>query len=152
MKRLLIIGLMLFSHVDTALAESVSDKVFANLKAQGYVVLQQDRTWLGRIWVLARSKTVQREVVFDPTTGEILRDYAISLADLAAQNQIEFAGDSDDSDQGGVGTVAPPVAVTAGDIGADPVIVATPLVVTGSPEASDAMVGQVSTDLLIVLP
>jgi hypothetical protein len=151
MKRFLIIGLLLFSSVDAASADSVSDKVFANLKAQGYLVVQQDRTWLGRIWVLARSKTVQREVVFDPTTGEILRDYAVSLADLAAQNQ--FA-----SEQGGDGSqpavvASEPTAVTAGGVvSSDPVVVATPPLVTITLDGVEANVVKATVGAPAVLP
>lgn len=132
MKRLFIIGLMLFSHVDMALAESVSDRVFANLKAQGYLVVQQDRTWLGRIWVLARNETVQRELVFDPTTGEVLRDYTVLLADLYAAKKFDVA-QSDGSDA--TLSTPPPTAVTAVEV-TEPGVVAgdlTPPLVVASP-------------------
>lgn len=63
-------------------ADNITDEIIANLKAQGYHVVQQDRTWLGRMWILARSDTMQREVVFNPGTGEVLRDYVVTLASL----------------------------------------------------------------------
>lgn len=138
MKRFLIIGLLLFSSVDAALADSVSDKVFANLKAQGYLVVQQDRTWLGRIWVLARSKTVQREVVFDPTTGEILRDYAVSLADLAEQNQ--FASEQGGDGSQPAGAASEPTGVTAGVVvSSDPVVKSVPTVSVANPNAASGL-------------
>jgi hypothetical protein len=140
MKRLLITGLMLFSTIDMALAESVSDRIFANLRAQGYFVVQQDRTWLGRIWVLARNKTVQREVVFDPTTGEVLRDYTVLLADLESQMQIDLARDNGDGDHP-VPTL--PLAVATSEAGEavvvvrelpEPFALAEPLVTIIEPE------------------
>lgn len=63
-------------------ADTISDQVIKNLRAQGFEVVQMDRTWLGRMWILARNDTTQREVVFNPATGEILRDYAVLLATL----------------------------------------------------------------------
>ncbi len=141
MKRFFIIGLMLFSHVDMALAESVSDRVFANLRAQGYLVVQQDRTWLGRIWVLARNETVQRELVFDPTTGDVLRDYTVLLADLDAEKKFDLAkGDGSDTTL----SALPPIAVTAGEVAepevvvrdlTPPLVVATPIPEVIEPQA-----------------
>lgn len=84
-----------------AFADSISDQVVANLQAQGFEVVQMDRTWLGRMWILARSETVQREVVFNPGTGEILRDYAIKISTLMAQQD-----QSDDHDSGGTVSAA----------------------------------------------
>jgi hypothetical protein len=164
MKRFLIIGLMLFSQVDKALAESVSDRVFASLKAQGYLVVQHDRTWLGRIWVLARNKTMQREVVFDPTSGEILRDYTVLLADLDAQGNIGVAEGVDSA------TTTAPVAATptapvalATDVGEtnpvvvlrdlpQPLVVASPPVADIEPEAfsTDAVQAQAMTGAAVV--
>ena len=87
LKRLLLVLALSLGTVLPALADAISDMVIANLKAQGFAVVQMDRTWLGRMWVLARNSEVQREVVFNPVTGEILRDYTVLLATLNAPDQ-----------------------------------------------------------------
>lgn len=70
-----------------AFADTVSDQVVSNLMAQGYRIVTLDRTWLGRMRVLVRNKEVQREIVFNPSTGEILRDYSVLLASLPPDEQ-----------------------------------------------------------------
>lgn len=82
LKKLLLISVLACGSALPAFADAVSDQVVANLKAQGFDVVQMDRTWLGRMWILARNDQVQREVVFNPVTGEILRDYTVLLATL----------------------------------------------------------------------
>ena len=85
-------------------ADVISDRVVANLKAQGFVVIQMDRTWLGRIWILAESKDVRREIVINPVTGEILRDYAV-LRLVTAPYRSEAAFDSGAEKRGSSETV-----------------------------------------------
>lgn len=87
LKKLLLLSGLTVGMAQVAFADAVSDKIVANLRAQGFAVLQMDRTWLGRMWVLARNDEVQREVVFNPVTGEILRDYTVLLATLHAPSQ-----------------------------------------------------------------
>lgn len=83
MRWLLLRLVLIFGSAAPSFADGISDQVLANLKAQGYHVVQMDRTWLGRMWILAENGEVRREIVFNPGTGEILRDYAISLTTLA---------------------------------------------------------------------
>lgn len=126
MKRVIFVVLVCIATVQAAFAATMSEKVLQNLKAQGYDVVQMDRTWLGRIWVLARSQTLQREIVFNPTTGEILRDYAVTLASLKPE------------DRGGDTQVATAPKVP----GAPPEVVAlsSPTAATADPEmAADAV-------------
>ena len=57
-------------------AEEPADGIVRQLREQGYVEFSVDRTWLGRVQVIALAPDVtQREIVFSPSTGEILRDY-----------------------------------------------------------------------------
>ncbi|MER2507215.1 MAG: PepSY domain-containing protein, partial [Amaricoccus sp.] len=56
-------------------AQAPVDKIVAQLRGQGYEVVDVRRTLLGRIKVEAVSEGRKREIVFDRTTGEILRDY-----------------------------------------------------------------------------
>ena len=59
------------------MAGTPEEDILASLEAQGYHLVVRDRTWLGRIWMIVESDEVRREIVFNPGTGEILRDYAV---------------------------------------------------------------------------
>ena len=50
-------------------------QIVRQLEDQGFTIQSVRRTWLGRTRIVARSRTYEREVVFVPSTGEILRDY-----------------------------------------------------------------------------
>ena len=67
------IGLMGLPQL--AAAQSVEDQVFAQLQEQGFTVIEVRRTFLGRIRFIAESAYLYRELVINPQTGEILRDY-----------------------------------------------------------------------------
>ena len=56
-------------------AQSVVEQIEAQLRDQGYSTITVSRTLLGRTQIEAASDTLQREIVLDPRTGEILRDY-----------------------------------------------------------------------------
>lgn len=53
-------------------------EVVALLQGLGYTILTEERTWLGRARIVAEKDGMRREVVFNPGTGEILRDYAFA--------------------------------------------------------------------------
>lgn len=91
-------GLALGASV--ALAQSPADAVVQQLRAQGYVEFEVSRTLLGRVRVVATaSDGSQREIVFIPATGEILRDYSAE-ADGSVTPRIL------DRSEGGTGTPA----------------------------------------------
>ncbi len=48
----------------------------ALLRSQGYAQIVVRRSLLGRIWIIATGPDGSREVVIDPLTGEVLRDFA----------------------------------------------------------------------------
>ena len=50
------------------------------LKAAGFIYIEIRRTFLGRARVIAYSATEMREVIMNPTTGEVLRDLAQEIA------------------------------------------------------------------------
>lgn len=58
-----------------ALAQSAQDQIVQTLRNQGYTRIEVSRTWLGRVRVHAESPFGEREIVFNPKTGAILRDY-----------------------------------------------------------------------------
>lgn len=98
-RRLFITGLVTsflatsFLTASPALAQgaSVIDQVVVQLKAQGYTKISMGRTLLGRTRIVAVNDTMRREIIVNPATGEILRDYW----------EIEEEDDDRDSDRGG---------------------------------------------------
>jgi hypothetical protein len=62
-----------------AAALTPAEQVIEALQAKGYVVIVQERTWLGRLRIVAVTKDMRREVVINPGTGEILRDFSAAL-------------------------------------------------------------------------
>jgi hypothetical protein len=63
-------------------AQDIQDDVEAALIAQGYEIVNVGRTWLGRLRLVAENDEIRREIVINPTTGEVLRDYSVALANL----------------------------------------------------------------------
>jgi hypothetical protein len=71
---MLVIALMLGSKA--VWAQAPSDVVVQQLRDQGYTGFKVSRTLLGRVRVLAWTPDGERrELVFNPRSGEILRDY-----------------------------------------------------------------------------
>ncbi|WP_296423485.1 hypothetical protein [Yoonia sp.] len=79
MLKRLIICLVLIGAPLAAAAQSVQDAIVSQLRTQGFSEITMNRTWLGRVRVVALSDTLRRELVFNPQTGEILRDYWVTL-------------------------------------------------------------------------
>ncbi|MEM1265359.1 MAG: hypothetical protein AAGI50_05015 [Pseudomonadota bacterium] len=81
-------------------AQSVVEQVTDQLQRQGFVVEEVERTWLGRIRVVARTDRFRRELVVVPTTGEILRDYLVNIESGASSGAplVPRRGASDDDD------------------------------------------------------
>ncbi|MEM9429362.1 MAG: hypothetical protein AAGA32_07680 [Pseudomonadota bacterium] len=73
----LTVGLVLCAGV--AASQTVVEQVTDQLQRQGFVIEDVERTWLGRIRVVARTSRYRRELVVVPTTGEILRDYLVEI-------------------------------------------------------------------------
>ncbi|WP_370312007.1 hypothetical protein [Sagittula sp.] len=86
MKRLVLaplIAAMLLSGT-AALAQSAVDQIVERLRAENYGEIRVQRTLLGRIRVTATGKSGDREIVLNPSTGAILRDYHSGREDSAA--------------------------------------------------------------------
>ncbi len=72
-----------------AKAQSPADAVVQQLREQGYVEFAVTRTLLGRVRVVALAPDgEQREIVFNPATGEILRDYSEAADGVSAAPRI----------------------------------------------------------------
>ncbi|WBL34098.1 hypothetical protein O5O51_05200 [Sinirhodobacter sp. HNIBRBA609] len=61
------------------LAAGLADQFSAELKAAGYKDIRVSRTLLGRTRVIGERGGFKREIVFDPRTGEILRDLTVKV-------------------------------------------------------------------------
>ena len=64
-----------------AVAQTVQDSIIAQLTAQGFSEIRVNRTFLGRVRIIALSDDLRREIVFNPGNGGILRDYWVELDD-----------------------------------------------------------------------
>ena len=98
--------------VGTAFAASYQDEIINQLAEQGFTRIKVSRTWLGRLRIVATNDRYQREIVINPNTGEILRDYVtdVSTGKPAANVSISSPpdpdddGDEDNDDNGGSGS------------------------------------------------
>lgn len=71
-----VLGLAVGLGPAAAGAQTAADAVVQQLRQQGYVEFTVSRTLLGRVQVIAEAPDgTEREIVFNPSTGEILRDY-----------------------------------------------------------------------------
>lgn len=64
-----------------AQAKDVADIVVEQLTAQGFGHIEISRTLLGRTRIVAISGSYRREIIINPRTGEILRDYWVAFED-----------------------------------------------------------------------
>lgn len=74
------------------------DEILSTLRGHGYLIVENERTWLGRQRVIAEKDDARRELVFNPGTGEILRDYAVKIA---PPETTRLTGDASKSGLGG---------------------------------------------------
>jgi hypothetical protein len=98
--RLSLAALLAFSPM-VAAAQSVQDSIIAQLQAQGFTQIEVSRTLLGRVRVKATSATLERELVFNPNTGEILRDYWENRSDNANSAPVVLNPNHTDRDHSG---------------------------------------------------
>jgi hypothetical protein len=69
------------SMAGVTLANAFSeDEAKAMLQAEGFVVIDTRRTWLGRIVITAEGKAGTREIVLHPFDGQVLRDVIVAPA------------------------------------------------------------------------
>lgn len=158
MKKLLL-GAMLWAGLSGAVwAKSVEEILLASLESQGYVIIEQGYTFLGRLRIVAVNGEIRREIVIHPGTGEILRDYAVMLPRLAEEEPptskkrptSAVASSDPDPDPGQTGPgssvgVSGGVGVTAGVLGGD-----TPTQDIGN--VTSPLDGSVVLDAIVVDP
>ncbi|MCC6303792.1 MAG: hypothetical protein IT545_01200, partial [Rhodobacteraceae bacterium] len=100
MRRREFLGLLLAGVPAVALAAASPhvDRVIAHLEAEGYRIVSVGRTLLGRTRILAENGSLLREIVLNPRSGEVLRDYAAPLPGAADGDRRRPAGGRDDDD------------------------------------------------------
>lgn len=57
-------------------AADVAQAWVNQLALDGYDEITVRRTWLGRVRIVAEKDEIEREVILNPRTGEVLRDYS----------------------------------------------------------------------------
>lgn len=86
-----------------AIRQSVQDLV-EELTAAGFTYIEIHRTFLGRARIIAYSATEIREVIINPTTGEVLRDLAQeNIENLPEQANTHADAAAENSNKGGNG-------------------------------------------------
>jgi len=66
----------LFSLFASHAAADVTSAWVAQLQLDGYEDISVSRTWLGRTRIEAERSEIYREIILNPSTGEVLRDYS----------------------------------------------------------------------------
>lgn len=93
MKRLfLVLSILTTFWAAPAAARTVEEQILENLAVQGYQIVEHGYTFLGRLRIVAENGIYHREIVVNPGTGEILRDYAITLPQSQAMQRPETSG------------------------------------------------------------
>lgn len=73
---------LVFASAPAAVHAGVAeDSIVEQLKDQGFKRMRITRTLLGRTRIVATSPEIRREIVVNPATGEILRDYSVRRSD-----------------------------------------------------------------------
>ena len=79
-------------------AQAPADAIIEQLREQGYEEFTVSRTFLGRVRIVAEADGRWREIVFNPVTGEILRDFAEAVdGDVTPQIVVGPNGDGSDA-------------------------------------------------------
>lgn len=78
-------------------AQTAEDQVVNQLRRQGYDRITVARTLLGRTRIVAIGPRGSREIVLNPSTGAILRDY-VDRSDSDGRQGNESSGNSSGSD------------------------------------------------------
>lgn len=75
LRLLLVLALALAPVQALANRDVIRDRIVAELREDGYREIRISRTLLGRMRFVASKHDARREIVVNPRTGEILRDY-----------------------------------------------------------------------------
>jgi uncharacterized membrane protein YgcG len=93
-----------------ARSETVQEFLVRELRAQGFEPTLIRTTWLGRLQIIAVNAVYRREIIANPRTGEILRDYwrkigeGQGLAEIIDPGNNSGSGSSSGKSSGGQGS------------------------------------------------
>ena len=100
MRRLLIL-LFFCVMAAPATAKDIAAAWVEQLVLDGYDDIEVSRTWLGRTRIFAEKGEIEREIILNPSTGEVLRDYSRHEdGTLRLPLGFEVSLDDDDDDDG----------------------------------------------------
>jgi hypothetical protein len=85
-------------------AKSTQDSIVAELREQGFTRIEIQRTLLGRTRILAESPAYEREIVLNPSSGVILRDFWTARDGGGGRGPANLIGRPNDGDGGNRGT------------------------------------------------
>lgn len=93
-RRIFILAVMACLMAGQSFAQTPQDHIVAQLIRQGYTSVEVSRTWLGRTRIIAINDVARREIVLNPRTGEILRDFWVLLSNGQedARDIIDYGG------------------------------------------------------------
>ncbi len=74
-----LLALSIFLAPAPAAADGIQDAIVAQLADQGFTHVRVSKTFLGRVRLYATSPDYTREIILNPRTGEILRDYWVAV-------------------------------------------------------------------------
>ena len=97
----LFVLVMLLAYPGVALADPFTDRITDQLRQQGYGEIVVTRTFLGRYRIVATTDRTEREIIVNPGTGEILRDYIEDKDDDSSSSGLFSLFDRLGGDDGG---------------------------------------------------
>ena len=107
MKRLIAISISALVAAGPVSAGTLQDSIVTQLRQQGFTQIEINRTWLGRYRITAKRRALRREIVINPATGTILRDYWTETPGEGAHGLVDpddgYAGDTHGDDSGDEG-------------------------------------------------
>ena len=101
MRRLLIIFALCLA-AGPASAKDVATAWVEQLTLDGYEDISVSRTWLGRTRIFAEKGEIEREIILNHRTGEVLRDYSRhedGTLRLPLGFEVSLDDDDDDDDE-----------------------------------------------------
>jgi hypothetical protein len=92
--------LLLAAPAAQADADSVRNRFVSVLQEDGYVEIRISRTLLGRMRFVGSRSDARREIVVNPNSGVVLRDYVrfLNRSSGGSSNSGSFKNDDDDDD------------------------------------------------------
>ena len=103
-----------------SLATGLEDRIIASLETQGYTILERGYTFLGRWRVVVENADYHRELVFNPGTGEILRDYTVRIEVYLANQRNDDRDSSSGNDNPKVLAAEEPTPDATGESAEEP--------------------------------